>query len=105
MQVRRGHLYRILVEPEATALVLVISSNVHNSRHQEYIALPVSSRRSLGEPLPSWVPLRSGDPAYGHVICRYVDMVDRDELKEDLGELSQETMLRVGDVLKLTLGL
>ncbi|SRR6266576_1420369 len=103
--VQRGHVYRILIDPETPALVLVISSNAHNTRTDEYITLPISARRSLPGPLPSWVPLRAGDPAFGYVVACCADMVAQDELKEDLGALSLETLSQVEQALRRVLGL
>jgi mRNA-degrading endonuclease toxin of MazEF toxin-antitoxin module len=54
---------------------------------------------------PYWVRLRSGDPCGGYVVVHDLDRVDLDELTEDLGPLSFESMFEVEKALKGTLGL
>lgn len=103
---QRGHIYRILRDPdsEIALLGLVVSTNAQNSQHDKCVVVQVIGRKDVPS-LPSFVPLRSGDPAFGHVVVRHVGRATRSELKEDLGALSLDTMLRVEQVLRLVLGL
>ena len=54
---------------------------------------------------PGWVRFGAGDPVAGYAVVHDLDRVDFDELKEDLGAVSQETMHSVGRALKRLLGL
>jgi mRNA-degrading endonuclease toxin of MazEF toxin-antitoxin module len=54
---------------------------------------------------PYWVRLGSGDPGFGYVVVHDLDRVEAEELKEDLGELSTESMFEVERALKSILGL
>lgn len=103
---QRGHVYRIAIAPDTSALVLVISNNVHNRTQRDCIAIELTARRlPPGQSLPSWVPLRSGDPAFGHVVVRRIGVVGNEELKEDIGEMSAQTMHEVERTVKRMLGL
>ncbi len=103
--IKRGHIYRVVIGTGPAMLCLVISANPHNARQEDYIVAMVTADRNVPAGLPSWVPLRAGDPAFGHVVVSRVGMVLSSEPKEDLGALSQETMLRVDNAARLTLGL
>lgn len=94
VQARRGHVYRISFGPGVSFLGVIISNDRVNEVYDEYITLQISSN-PVHENTAGAVRLNSGDPAFGHVICRDVGMVHQDELKEDLGRLSAETLLRV----------
>jgi mRNA interferase MazF len=54
---------------------------------------------------PGWVRLSSGDPVGGYAVTHDLDRVDPDELKEDLGEISLDTLVKVRQALKHMLGL
>lgn len=99
----RGHVYRIAIGTE-TLVGLVVSADWLNAEQDTCITLLVVADRSA-PPLPHWVRLKSGDPAFGHVVCRDIGMVHKDELKEDLGPMSMETMVEVGQALRRVLGL
>jgi mRNA-degrading endonuclease toxin of MazEF toxin-antitoxin module len=49
---------------------------------------------------PGWVRLNSGDPVGGYAVTHDLDRVDPDELKEDLGELSLDTLVKVRQALR-----
>ena len=105
MTVQRGHLYRVMTGQDSAVLCLVISNNAHNAREDICTAVLVSADRDVPAGLPSWVRLHAGDPGFGHVVCSHLGPFSREELKEDLGEMSQETMMNVGRALKNMLGL
>lgn len=54
---------------------------------------------------PGWVRFGAGDPVAGYAVVHDLDRVDFDELKEDLGPVSQDTMHNVNRALKRLLGL
>lgn len=96
---RRGHIYRIGLNPDVTLLGLVVSASAVHGIQNDCITLLVVADRTPVH-FPYWVRLQSGDPAFGHVVCRDIGMVGREELKEDLGEVSAETMMNVSRALK-----
>lgn len=104
-QVLRGHIYRIITSPETPMLCLVVSVNTHNARENVHTAVLVTADRNVPAGMPSWIRMNSGDPAFGHAVCSHIAPVHRSTVKEDLGEVSMETMLAVGNALKRQLGL
>lgn len=101
---QRGHIYRIALQPDVAVLGLVISNNIHNRAYDDCVTTAVTGKiREHG--LPGSVRLGSGDPAFGFIVCRDIGMVAREEIKEDLGEVSVGTMDEVGRMLKMVLGL
>lgn len=101
---QRGHIYRIDVGQEDTLLALVLSVRAVHEVQSDCITLLVVRDRTPVR-LPYWVRLGAGDPSFGYVVCRDIGMVGREDLKEDLGELSGETMREVERALKMVLGL
>ena len=97
-------MYRIDLEGDAILLGLVVSNNRHNEQYPQHHVVQISASK-LHEGTAGAVRLGSGDPAFGYVICRDILMVRREELKEDLGELSTETLLAVERALRMVLGL
>lgn len=104
-QILRGHVYRVVINPETSMLCLVVSVNTHNARENVCTAVLVTADRNVPTGMPSWVRLNSGDPAFGHAVCSHIAPVHRSTVKEDLGAASMETMLAVGNALKRQLGL
>jgi mRNA-degrading endonuclease toxin of MazEF toxin-antitoxin module len=103
---RRGHIYRVILDPEATAMLcLIITDNIHNDRATEYSSLLVTADRSVPPGLPGWVRLSAGDPAFGHAVVEPPRTVFLHELKEDLGAISMETMHTINQALKRLMGL
>jgi mRNA-degrading endonuclease toxin of MazEF toxin-antitoxin module len=102
---RRGHIYRVAIEPEITVLVLLVSGDWLNRQSTEYAAVQVTSARVDQSGFPGSVRLTAGDPAFGWIVCRDIGMVAHEELKEDLGPVSAETLMRTGTALKQALGL
>lgn len=102
---QRGHIYRIAFHPDVTVLGLIVSTDKHNRDRDEYITVQVTSGSGDQRGLPGSVRLGAGDPGYGYVVVRDIGMVGDEELREDLGEVSPETMAEVGRALKMVLGL
>ena len=102
--VKRGHVFRVVLGQGPTVLGLVLSNDRHNTEYDEYVTAQVAASKEH-EGTGGSVRLKSGDPAFGYVICRDIGMVHREELKEDIGPLSMETMLEVERTLKQVLGL
>lgn len=102
---QRGHIYRVALAPEVTGLGLVISTVPHNNRYPDCLTIGVQAGRDSQQLYPGWIRLSSGDPAFGYITCNDIGPTGRDELKEDLGELSPDTMREVERVLKMVLGL
>lgn len=81
-------------------LALVVSGNIHNEQEEDYAAVLVTADHDAPAGLPSWVRLNAGDPAFGYAVCSYVNMVHKDELREDLGEITMETQLGVDRAIR-----
>lgn len=101
---RHGNIYRIALEPDVVVLGLIISIDRLNDRHPDYTTVQVTASK-LHEGTFGAVRLNSGDPAFGYVICRDSGMVRQEELKEDLGRLSMESLDNVKKALRLVYGL
>jgi mRNA-degrading endonuclease toxin of MazEF toxin-antitoxin module len=104
LAVKRGHVYRVVLGQGSAVLGLILSNDRHNAEYDEYVTAQVAASREH-EGTGGSVRLKSGDPAFGYVICRDIGMVHREELKEDVGPLSMETMIEVERTLKQVLGL
>jgi mRNA interferase MazF len=55
--------------------------------------------------LPSIVQLSAADPLVGRVLCDDIALLYRDDLDEDRGALTRETMMKVGAGLRSALAL
>ena len=100
---RYGHIYRIGLEPDISVLGMIVSNDRLNAKYVEFITAQVTTCKEH-EGTAGAVRLRSGDPAFGYVICRDIGMVLHSELKEDLGPVSMETRLEVERALRSVLG-
>lgn len=100
----RGHIYRMYDPEYGTLHCLVISTIPASDVEDNCLAMRVTVT-GKAHSFPYWVRLGSGDPGFGYVVVHDLDRVDHDELKEDLGPLSAETMGRVERELKRVLGL
>lgn len=99
IQPERGHVYRIHDDEYGRMHCLVISTVPSHDADTSCLALrvAVTNRRFH---FPYWVKLGSGDPGFGYVVVHDLDRVGHDEMKEDLGPLSLETMMSVKQSLK-----
>lgn len=99
----RGHVYRMDDPSYGTLFCLSVSvPRLELDDTCTAVRVSVTSER---RDFPGWVRLGSGDPGFGYVVTQDIDRVDYEELAEDLGELSMETMLKVERALKTVLGL
>jgi mRNA-degrading endonuclease toxin of MazEF toxin-antitoxin module len=101
---KRGHIYRVALEQDSTVLGLILSNDRLNGEYDEYVTAQVAASKDH-EGTGGAVRLKSGDPVFGYVICRDIGMVHQEELKEDLGKLSMETMVEVERSLRTVVGL
>jgi mRNA interferase MazF len=81
---------------------LVVSNNQRNRALDTILAARITTTRKL---FPTRVDLTHEDPIVGQVLCDDLEQVYVDELGEHLGALSRPTMARVGDGLRVALGL
>jgi mRNA-degrading endonuclease toxin of MazEF toxin-antitoxin module len=102
---QRGHIYRIVAEPDITLLGLVVSADFVHTGEDSCVIVLVSRDRDAPSGLPRWVRLTSGDPLSGHIVCHEINTVAQDDLQDDLGSISLETQLKVNQALKRMLGL
>lgn len=100
----RGHVYRMVDDEYGTLYCLVISTIPAFEADSSCLAARVTLTTQRHD-FPGWVRLKSGDPCGGYVVTHDLDRVDHDELKEDIGPLSAETLLQVERALKRMLGL
>lgn len=101
---KRGHVYRIAMEPDVIVMAVIVTIDWLNDQRDFYSACQITTSR-VHEGTLGAVRLKSGDPAFGYVICREVTSVYADELKEDLGPVSIETMMEIERSLRRVFGL
>lgn len=82
---------------------LIVSNNRRNSRLRDCLAARITT--SAKPALPTIIELTSADPLVGRVVCDDVQTLYRDELAEDRGALSRETMARVAAGLRAAMSL
>ena len=82
---------------------LIVSNNRRNNALDSALAVRLTT--SPKPELTSIVPLGPADPLVGRVLCDDIVPIYRDELTEDLGALSRETMAAVAGGLSAALGL
>lgn len=104
IEARYGHIYRVRLEQDVTVLGIIVSNNRLNATYDEYITAQVAGSKEHDGTAGS-VRLKSGDPAFGYIICRDIGMVLHEELEEDLGAVSLETQVEVERALRQVLGL
>ncbi|MEO3827950.1 type II toxin-antitoxin system PemK/MazF family toxin [Actinomadura sp. B10D3] len=81
---------------------LVVSNNARNNAIGDCLVARITTTR---RDLPSWAPLRPGDPLVGYVNCDDLGPLYRDQIVADLGALSIPTMMDVGQALRHALAL
>lgn len=104
---QRGHVYRMEDPDYGTLHCLAVAIPPAELNDDAFLALRVTVTRNHRLNFPNWVRMRSGDPTAGYVAVTIPDLdhVACDELTEDLGPLSLETMVEVEKALKTVLGL
>src|SRR5579864_6581248 len=110
---RRGEIYLVRFDPtvgheiQKTRLALVIQNDVSNRYSPITIVVAISSQFSI-PPFPREVmiePEESGLPKRSAVIVNQIRSVDQQRLAKRLGELSGQSMRRVDEAIKISLGL
>ena len=81
---------------------LVVSNNQRN-RHLESVVAARITTTDRHAHVPTVVPLSSGDPLVGHVLCDDLVQLYRDELDVPLGVLAAQTMRAVSAALRIAL--
>jgi mRNA interferase MazF len=81
---------------------LIISNNRRNELLETVIAIRITT---TAKDLPTRVPLAPGDPLGGYAIADDIEQLYKDELRTELGSLTQATMREVDKALKLALGI
>lgn len=99
---RYGHVYRICLGQDVV-IGVIVSNDRLNSTYDEFITAQVATSKEHDGTAGS-VRLKSGDPAFGYIICRDIGMVLREELEEDLGPVSMETRVEMERTLRHVLG-
>lgn len=82
---------------------LVVSNNARNSRLRSCVAVRITT--SPKPEIASIVPLGSADPLVGRVLCDDITVIYPDELKQDVGALSRQTMNQVANALRFALNI
>jgi mRNA-degrading endonuclease toxin of MazEF toxin-antitoxin module len=101
---KRGHVYR-MEDPEYGRLhCLALAVQSVPGMEDSFLAIRVTVTSQRLD-FPGWVRMTSGDPCAGYVVVHDVDRVDTEEVSEDLGPLSGDTLFTVEQALKRVLGL
>ena len=82
---------------------LVVSNNARNQSMQSFLAVRITT--SAKPHIPSVVPLNTGEPLHGNVLCDEVMMMWEDEVVAEAGALSPRAMTQVEAGLRAALGL
>ena len=110
---RRGEIYLVGFDPtvgheiQKTRPAVVIQNDISNQYSPITIVAAISSQFS-DPPFPREVviePEESGLPKRSAVIVNQIRSVDRRRLQKKLGRLSRQSMGRVDEAIKISLGL
>lgn len=96
---RRGHVYRMFDQDYGTLHCLVISTLPAYDTDDSCLAVRITVTGTVHH-FPGWVRLSSGDPVGGYAVTHDLDRADPEEMKEDLGPLSMDSMVKVEQALK-----
>lgn len=80
---------------------LIVSNNVRNQVLQDCLAVRITT--SAKPDLPTIVDLGRNDPLVGRVLCDDIALLYREDLDEDRGALSPQTMMKVAAGLRAAL--
>ena len=110
---RRGDIYLVRLDPtvgheiQKTRPAVIIQNDVSNRYSRITIVAAISSQFS-DPPFPREVviePTESGLPKRSAVIVNQIRSVDRQRLAKKLGRLSSQSLRRVDEAVKISLGL
>ncbi|RCG22441.1 type II toxin-antitoxin system PemK/MazF family toxin [Sphaerisporangium album] len=82
---------------------VIVSNNARNRALPSYLAVRITT--SPKPPLPSIIELTTEDPLVGRVLCDDIVILFAEDLRRDLGGLSLQTMVRIGQGLRHALAL
>ncbi|WP_061296337.1 type II toxin-antitoxin system PemK/MazF family toxin [Herbidospora cretacea] len=82
---------------------VIVSNNARNRALPSYLAVRITT--SAKPPLPSIVELTPEDPLTGRALCDDIVILFEEDLQRDLGGLTLQTMMRVGQGLRHALAL
>jgi mRNA interferase MazF len=82
---------------------LIVSNNARNRALQDCLAVRLTT--SVKPDLPTIIELGSADPLVGRVLCDDTALLYREDLEEDRGALSPQTMMKVAAGLRAALAL
>jgi mRNA interferase MazF len=100
----RGRVYMADLGPRVGLTPFVVVSNNGRNRHLP-TCLGVRITTSAKPKLHTIIEMGKGDPLVGRALCDDIEILDVNELVQDLGALSAETMMRVGQGLRHALAL
>lgn len=111
--VHRGEIYYADLSPafgsEQGGLrpVVIVQNDIGNRHAPTTIIIPLTSK--LGKkPLPTHVPTTKGEANLscdGIALAEQIKVIDKQRLKTKLGCLGEETMAKINQALKVSLGL
>lgn len=99
----RGHVYRMNDE-QAPLYCMAIAVLPAQADDPGFYGLRVTVT-SARHDFPGWVRLNSGDPVGGYVCCHDLSWVELEELDQDLGPVSMETMLEIEKAVRRLFGM
>ncbi|GAA0973722.1 type II toxin-antitoxin system toxin endoribonuclease MazF4 [Acrocarpospora macrocephala] len=100
----RGRVYMAdLGEEFGQKPYVIVSNNARNRVLSSYLAVRITT--SPKPSLPSIIDLTPNDPLVGRALCDDIVILFREDLQRDLGGLSLETMMRIGQGLRHALAL
>lgn len=82
---------------------LVVSNNARNRALDDVIVVRITTSKKPD--LPSIVELGKDDCVVGRILCDDLGPLYRDEIRDDLGALSNQTMLKVAGALQHVLAI
>lgn len=98
----RGRIYRADLGYGPKPFV-VVSNNLRNRQLESSLAVRLTT--SVKPDLQSIIELGPADPMVGRVLCDDIIQLYRDEITDDLGAVSRQTMQAVGRGLAYALSL
>ncbi|MGP3954429.1 type II toxin-antitoxin system PemK/MazF family toxin [Nonomuraea sp. 3N208] len=100
----RGHVYMAdLGEEYGEKPYVIVSNNARNRALPSYLAVRITT--SAKPPLPSIIELTAEDPVVGRALCDDIVILFPEDLRRELGGLSLQTTMRIGQGLRHALAI
>ncbi|MFG1702779.1 type II toxin-antitoxin system PemK/MazF family toxin [Nonomuraea sp. M3C6] len=100
----RGRVYMAdLGEEYGEKPYVIVSNNARNRALPSYLGVRITT--STKPPLPSIIELTKEDPVVGRALCDDIVILFAEDLRRELGGLSLQTMMRIGQGLRHALAL